>query len=146
MCKIFFRIKNENRESFLPHKKRIRNWLDLHPFLTTSYDHSNSIYHHNSDLNTNNILKYNILASKIIRANTIYQVVVSLSSENSDACLFLASISKNGMAITSNQAVIHPDQSQGILLKIPSGKMVFRFCNFDFHEKFLIPKIIIINQ
>lgn len=100
--------------------------------LTRRYDHSNSIYHHNSDLNTNNILKYNILASKIIRANTIYQVVVSLSSENSDSCLFMASISKNGMAVTSNQAVIHPDQSQGILLKIPSGKMVFRFRNFDF--------------
>ena len=35
---------------------------------------------------------------------------------------FMAFVSKNGMAITSNEAVIHPDESQGILLKIPSGK------------------------
>ena len=76
-------------------------------------------------------MKYNILASKIIRANTIYQVVASLSSENSDSCLFMASISKNGMAITSNEAVIHPDQSQGILLKIPSGKW-FQFSILPF--------------
>ena len=65
-------------------------------------------------------MKYNILASKIIRANTVYQVVASLSSE-SDSCRFMASISKNGMAITSNEAVIHADQSHGILLKIPPG-------------------------
>ena len=65
-------------------------------------------------------IKYVIVASKILRPNTIYQIVASLASE-SEPCRFKASISRNGMAVSNNEAIIHSDQTQTILLKIPSG-------------------------
>ena len=67
-------------------------------------------------------IKYNVLASKIVRPNTIYQVVASLADE-SESCLFKVSISRNGVSVCSNEMLIHSSQSEKLMLKIPSGKI-----------------------
>ena len=67
-------------------------------------------------------IKYNVLASKILRPNTIYQVVASLA-DDSESCLFKVSISRNGMSVCSNEMVLHSFQTDKLLLKVPSGKI-----------------------
>jgi hypothetical protein len=69
-----------------------------------------------SDLTT----KYSILASKILRPSTIYQVVASIASESSASCRVMASISRDGVVVSDNEVWLQPDHSQGILLKVPS--------------------------
>ena len=69
-------------------------------------------------------IKYSIIASKVVRPSTIFQVVASLGPET-EPCRVMASISRDGVAVTTNEALLSPDQSQGILLKVPpdnSGK------------------------
>ena len=67
-------------------------------------------------------IKYNVLASKILRPNTIYQVVTSLA-DDSESCLFKVSISRNGMSVCSNELVLHSSQADKLMLKIPSGRI-----------------------
>ena len=67
-------------------------------------------------------IKYNVLASKILRPNTIYQVVTSLA-DDSESCLFKMSVSRNGMSVCSNELVLHSSQTDKLMLKIPSGRM-----------------------
>ena len=67
-------------------------------------------------------IKYNVLASKILRPNTIYQVVTSLA-DDSESCLLKVSISRNGMSVSSNELVLHSSQTDKLMLKIPSGRM-----------------------
>ena len=64
-------------------------------------------------------IKYSIIASKVVRPSTIFQIVASLGPET-EACRVMASISRDGVAVTTNEALLSPDQSQGILLlKVP---------------------------
>ena len=67
-------------------------------------------------------IKYNVLASKILRPNTIYQVITSLA-DDSESCLFKVSISRNGMSVCSNELVLHSSQADKLMLKIPSGRI-----------------------
>ena len=71
--------------------------------------------HESSDLS----VQYSIVASKILRPSTVYQVLVSLSSE-SKPCRVMASISRSGVAVSSNELpVLGPGEVQEILLKVP---------------------------
>ena len=67
-------------------------------------------------------IKYNVLASKILRPNTIYQVVTSLA-DDSESCLFKVSITRNGMSVCSNEMVLHSSQTDKLMLKVPSGRI-----------------------
>ena len=62
-----------------------------------------------SKISTLNGLKYSIVASKVVRPSTIFQVVASLGTE-SVPCRIMASISRDGVAVTTNEAFLNPDQ------------------------------------
>ena len=86
-------------------------------------------------------IKYSIVASKVVRPSTIFQIVASLGPET-EACRVMASISRDGVAVTTNEALLGPDQSQGILLKVPPDNRyeiglikkieIVKLLNFDF--------------
>lgn len=102
-------------------------------------------------------LKYSIVASKVLRPSTVYQVLVSIPSQEQDGATIMASISRDGVSISFNEAILHPSQSQPILLKIPSdnsgklaqyvlrveghrlqGGLIFeRVAHLDFRREFL---------
>ena len=63
-------------------------------------------------------VKYSIVTSKVVRPSTIFHVVASLASDSSD-CRVMASIARNGVAVTNNGIQLFASQSQGILLKVP---------------------------
>ena len=63
-------------------------------------------------------VKYSIVASKVVRPSTIFHVVASLASDSSD-CRVMASIARNGVAVTNNEIQLFASQSHGILLKVP---------------------------
>lgn len=63
-------------------------------------------------------IKYSIVASKVVRPSTIYQVVASLEKD-SLPCRMMVSISRRGVAVTNNVAELQAGQSHGILLKVP---------------------------
>ena len=59
------------------------------------------------------------MASKVVRPSTVYHVVASLASDSSSNCRIMASISRNGVAVSNNEIQLFPSQSQEILLKVP---------------------------
>ena len=65
-------------------------------------------------------VKYSVIGSKIIRPSTIYQLVISLAADTLTPIRVIASVSRNGEAISDNQLKIGPSESSGLLLKIPS--------------------------
>jgi hypothetical protein len=64
-------------------------------------------------------VKYSIVASKVVRPSTVYHVVASLASDSSSNCRIMASILRNGVAVSNNEIQLFPSQSQEILLKVP---------------------------
>ncbi len=62
-------------------------------------------------------VKYSIVASRILRPSTVQTVMVSLSEDSFEVAEVMASLIRNGQAVTSNSATTYPGQSQGILLK-----------------------------
>ena len=65
-------------------------------------------------------IKYSIVASNVVRPSTVYQVVASLASD-SLPCRVVASISRGGVAVSSNELQLMASQSQDLLLKVPPG-------------------------
>lgn len=75
----------------------------------------------------NSNVKYSIIASEVLRPSTIYQVLVSLASDSA-SCRVVASISRDGVSISSNEVKLDPSETQPILLKVPpnnSGQSYF---------------------
>ena len=75
-------------------------------------EYSNNV---NSDLS----VKYSIIASKIVRPSTVYQLVVSLGPDSSTSVRVIGSIARNGVSISSNEVKIGPSESQSLLMKVP---------------------------
>ena len=88
--------------------------------------------------NSNAITK---IADKVVRPSTVYHVVASLASDSSN-CRIMASISRNGVAVSNNEIQLHPSQSQAILLKVPpdnSGDKGSFFLKNEFRKSIVAP-------
>ena len=71
---------------------------------------------------------YLILASKIVRPNTIYQVIVSLLKESKEVApegmRVRAALSRDGVEVYGNSVNMQPEETRPILLQVPPGNNV----------------------
>ncbi|TRY72565.1 hypothetical protein TCAL_06513 [Tigriopus californicus] len=63
-------------------------------------------------------LDYMIVASKVLRPNTVFRIIVILY-EDCAPLEISASISRDGVALTTNEIRMHPTESNNILLMVP---------------------------